>query len=300
MSLEKLKKIGDNKEKPLLCLEVNPPRGVDLETIFARLESKVEGVDFFNVTDSALARMRLAPLPFASILKQRYNIEPLVNISCRDRNLIAIQGDLLSGWVTGVRSVVALTGDAVSVGDSPDSKGVFEVNSIGLLKALTVLNGGKDLAGNKLKGAPEYYPGVVVNPNARNSNAELKKLTRKRDAGAKYALSQPVFDEESSAVFFEKAKECGVPIFMGLLPLSTVRSARAIENVPGIRLSESFLGEIEGAAEDRDLKEFSMDLCLKLAKRNRGNLCGFHVISGTTPKLALRLAGRLAQYIGRG
>ena len=170
-----LNKNFKNTSKKLLCIEVNPPKGTDLEAIFKRLDQHLTHVDFFNITDSALARMRMSPLPFAAKLKERYGVEPMVNISCRDRNLLALQADLLSGWMMGVHSVVALTGDALSVGDNPDRKGVFEVNSVGLLNAIETLNSGQELAGNKLKGAPNFSPGVVVNPNARNSNAELKK-----------------------------------------------------------------------------------------------------------------------------
>ena len=281
---------------PLLCLEVNPPRGVELKTTFERLEGKLYGVDFFNVTDSALARMRISPLPFASLLKQRFNIEPFVNISCRDRNLIALQADILAGWATGVRSIVALTGDAVTIGDSPDTKGVFEVNSVGLLNVIHTLNAGKDLAGNELKGAPAYFPGVVVNPNAKNPNVEIKRLLKKKEAGARYALSQPVFSEKGSLKFFREAKKIGMPIFMGLLALKTVKAAKSITNVPGVKLSEELAALIEKEPE-KDLTSYSMDLCLRLAKQNREFVCGYHVVSGTTPKLALELTAQLADYI---
>src|SRR5689334_4471947 len=129
MPIDQLKDASAGQGIPFLCLEVNPPRGTDLTAIFQRLDGNIDGIDFLNVTDSALARMKCGALPFASLLKQRYGIEPLVNLACRDRNIIALQSDLLGGWILGVRSVVALTGDAVTVGDLPETKGVFEVNS---------------------------------------------------------------------------------------------------------------------------------------------------------------------------
>ena len=148
--------LNNSNGRKLLCLEVNPPKGVDCAKVFNRLDKHLKSVDFFNITDSALARMRMNPMVFAAELKKRYDVEPLVNMSCRDRNLIAMQGDLLAGWMMGVRSVIALTGDAISVGDSPDSKGVFEVNSVGLLGAVNKLNAGEDLVGNKLQGCLLY------------------------------------------------------------------------------------------------------------------------------------------------
>lgn len=296
MSPRSIDDIVLNPAKPLLCLEVNPPRGVELEPVWERLEGELSGVDFLNITDSALARMRISPLPFASLIKQRFGVEPLVNISCRDRNLIAIQADLLAGWTTGVRSVVALTGDAVSVGDSPERKGVFEVNSVGLLNVIKTLNEGKDLAGNELKGAPSFFPGVVVNPNAKNTSVELRRLQKKKEAGARYALSQPVFDLELAGQFFAEAKKIGVPTFVGLLPLKTAKAARGILHVPGMKLSPEIVERIE-KEPDCDLSEYSLELCLKIAKGIKDSVCGFHVVSGTTPKLALKLTSVLQSYI---
>ncbi|MFM1847383.1 MAG: Bifunctional homocysteine S-methyltransferase/5,10-methylenetetrahydrofolate reductase [Pseudomonadota bacterium] len=297
MALELLREVlKGGKSRPLLCLEVNPPRGVDVGDVLARLEGQVGGIDFFNVTDCALAKMRLAAVPFAAILKSRFGIEPLVNFSCRDRNLIAIQADLLGGWALGIRSVIALTGDAVTIGDSPERKGVFEVNSIGLLGAIQTLNEGRDLVGNPLTGTPEYFPGVVVNPNARNRGAELKRLKRKLDAGARYALSQPVFDEVSSVEFFKEAQGVGIPILMGLMPLKSARSVAGLAKVPGVRVSEAIESLVK-ADPERDLADFSVHHCLHLAELNAPFVAGFHVVSGATPKLAIRLANELATFI---
>jgi 5,10-methylenetetrahydrofolate reductase len=299
MSEKRLKELTDrsrgaNLGAGFLCLEVNPPRGVDPSAIFSRLDNIIEGVDFLNVTDSALAKMRCAPLPFASLLKQRYGIEALVNISCRDRNVIALQGDILSGWMLGVRSIIALTGDAVSVGDMPQAKGVFELNSIGLLKLIDSLNQGRDLAGNEIATPPSYIKGVVVNPNARNPAAEIKRLERKKEAGAEYALSQPVFDKETALAFFKAAQAVELPILAGLLPFKSSEALKGITSVPGIRISEQFIKEIEtkGSA---DCSELSLEMCVTLAKAVSPYVAGYHVVSGATPKLALRLAAMLAK-----
>lgn len=262
----------------------------------------MDRIDFINVTDSALARMKLAAIPFASIIKQRLQIETLVNVSCRDRNLIALQADLLAGWALGVRSVVALTGDAVTIGDSPDRKGVFEVNSVGLLHAIAQLNEGRDLAGNELKGAPFFVPGAVANPNARNLAAEVRRLRKKKDAGACYVLTQPVFDVEVALRFIEAAGEVDIPILLGLLPLKNAQAAERISKVPGIRVSDEMLRHIQARGEG-DLSEFFINHCLAIADRMRGLVRGFHVVSGVTPLLGLTLARRLgecARESGRG
>jgi 5,10-methylenetetrahydrofolate reductase len=278
--------------RPLICLEVNPPRGVDVEAILERIEGKLEGIDLLNITDCALARMKLAGIPFASILKRRLGKEVVVNLSCRDRNLIALQADLLAAWALEVRSIVALTGDAMTIGDYPEGKAVFEVNSIGLLNLIKTLNGGKDFSGNELRGAPAITPGVVVNPNARNVAVELKRLKRKKDAGAQYALSQPVFDLEAARAFLTEAQAVGVPILLGLLALKSVKAAESISQVPGIRMSEELLTQVRGLGEG-DLSDFFVTHALMLAGELAPLVHGFHVISGTAPLLALRLAREL-------
>jgi 5,10-methylenetetrahydrofolate reductase len=283
-------------ERPLLCLEVNPPRGTDVAAVLERYAG-LTGVDFVNVTDSALAKMKLSGLVFGSLFKQRFGVEPLVNLSCRDRNVIALQADLLGGWSLGVRSIVALTGDAVTVGDMPDAKGVFEVNSIGLLSILKNLNGGKDLAGVELKGKTDFVAGVVVNPNARNRDAEIRRLGRKREAGGVYALSQPVFDVEQALSFFEAAKDSGVDNFVGLLPFKTAKAFEAVAKIPGIKVPEVLVAKAQ-ALPEKDVAAFSMDIACEIAERVRPYVRGFHVISGGSPMLAVDLCKRLSSWIG--
>jgi 5,10-methylenetetrahydrofolate reductase len=276
-------------------LEINPPRGADVESVLARCRD-LSGIDFVNVTDSALAKMRMSGVMFASLLKQRTGIEPLVNLACRDRNIIALQSELLGAWALGIRSIIALTGDAVTVGDLPDAKGVFEVNSIGLLNIIASLNRGKDLAGTELKGAPAFLPGVVVNPNARNRDAELKRLAKKRDAGAVYALSQPVFDAEHAAQFFEAAAGMGVQLFVGLLPFKSARTIEGISKVPGIKIPDAVVERVK-ASPEAAVSDLSMELALDVARRVRPFVRGFHVVAGGTPLLALELCQRLISWI---
>ncbi len=284
-----------DRARPLLCLEINPPRGTDVEVVLNRYAG-LRGIDFANVTDSALAKMKLSGLVFGALFKQRYGIEPVVNVACRDRNVIALQADLLGAWALGVRSIVALTGDAVTVGDLPDAKGVFEVNSIGLLNIIATLNGGKDLAGGELKGKTDFVPGIVVNPNARNRDAEIRRLSRKREAGGVYSLSQPVFDVEQAVAFFEAAANTGVDNFVGLLPCKTAKAFEAIAKIPGIKVPETLLDKVRGES-DADVAKLSIDVACEIAERVKPFVRGFHVISGGSPLLAVDLCNRLADWI---
>jgi 5,10-methylenetetrahydrofolate reductase len=293
--IEQLLPPGVRTDRPLLCIEINPPRGCDIEGVVQRY-ANVKGLDFVNITDSALAKMKFSSLAFASIIKQRLGIEPVVNLSCRDRNVIALQSDLLGAWALGVRSIVALTGDAVTVGDLPEAKGVFEVNSVGLLNVIATLNSGKDLAGNELKGAPAYTPGVVVNPNVKNINAEIKRLARKKDAGAVYALSQPVFDAEQARVFFEAASAVDIDLFVGLLPFKSVQSFEGIAKVPGIKIPDSVVEKVRTVAPDK-VGDTSLEVAMEVAERVKPFVRGYHVVSGGSPLLALDLCKRLSDWI---
>ncbi len=288
--------LNNGQNRPLLCLEINPPRGTDVEPILERY-SQLKGVDLVNITDSALAKMKLSGFVFAALFKQRFGIEPVVNIACRDRNVIALQSDLLGAWALGIRSIVALTGDAVTVGDLPEAKGVFEVNSIGLLNIVSTLNSGRDLAGGELKGGTAYVPGVVVNPNARNRDAEIRRLVRKREAGGSYALSQPVFDVEQAVGFFEAAQSSGVDNFVGLLPFKTAKGFEAVAKIPGIKVPEAILEKVRSLS-DSDVQAYSMDVACEIAERVRPYVRGFHVVSGGSPLLAIELCSRLASMIG--
>jgi 5,10-methylenetetrahydrofolate reductase len=292
--IEQLSINGLKADRLLVCLEVNPPRGTDVEGVISRC-ANLRGVDLVNITDSALAKMRLSALTFAAIFKQRLGIEPLVNVSCRDRNIIALQSELLGAWALGIRSVVALTGDAVTVGDLPDAKGVFEVNSIGLLNILSTLNAGRDLAGVSLKGETGFVSGVVVNPNARNRDAELRRLARKKEAGAVYALSQPVFDPQQGREFFEAAATLGLDLFIGVMPFKSAKAVEGIAKVPGIRVGEGLLERVQGRS-DEEVTKLSLDLALEVAREARPFVRGVHVVSGGSPLLALELCGRVVSW----
>lgn len=281
--------------RPLLCLEINPPRGTDVGTVLDRY-AELKGVDFVNVTDSALAKMKLSGFAFATLFKQRFGIEPLVNVACRDRNVIALQSDLLGAWSLGIRSLVALTGDAMTVGDLPDAKGVFEVNSVGLLNIVSTLNGGRDLAGTELKGGTNYVPGVVCNPNVRNRDAEIRRLSKKREAGAVYALTQPVFDVEQALSFFEAAASTGVDLFVGLLPFKSARAFEAIAKIPGIKVPEKLLEKVKAVPEE-DVAKVSMDVACEIAESVKPYTRGVHVVSGGSPLLAVQLCNRLSSWI---
>ncbi len=277
-----------------LCLEVNPPRGTDLSSTIDRLTPVLDKIDFLNVTDCALAKMKAAALPCASRIKDMTGKEVVVNVACRDRNLIALQADLLAAWISGVTGIVALTGDAMSVGDSPERKGVFEVNSVGLLQTIMQLNQGKDADGHELKGKTSFLAGAVCNPNAKNTEVEVRRLGKKSNAGARFTLSQPVFDPEVSTRFFSLAGALNVDLYVGLMPIKNRKMLEAVGSIPGIKLGQGFIDQTAGLS-DAEISKFSIDYAIMLAEQLKGLVAGFHVISGGYPSLANELVLELSK-----
>ena len=184
----------------VVTAELNPPKGTHVKPLLDHAERLKDRVDAFNLTDSHSARMSMAPLGVASLLADR-GIEPIMQVTCRDRNRIALQSDLLAAHALGVRNVLTMTGDTPAAGDHPDAKGVFDVDGIGLLRAVSALQSGEDLGGQSLRGAPEFCVGAVVNPGASDLQKELGRMRDKVAQGARFFQTQAVYDPAAFAGF---------------------------------------------------------------------------------------------------
>lgn len=234
--------------KFVVTAELNPPKGTHLEPLFAHAERLQHDVDAFNLTDSHSARMRLAPIGAASLLAQR-GIEPIMQVTCRDRNRIALQADLLAAYALGVRNVLTMTGDTPAAGDHPDAKGVFDVDGIGLLRATAALQTGQDLGGQTLRGAPEFCVGAVVNPGASDLQKELGRMRDKVAGGARFFQTQAVYDPAAFAAFMEDARDDKVSILVSCIVLRSADMARRMNTVPGISVPAALIKEMEDAAD---------------------------------------------------
>ena len=263
-----------------------------MQATIQRIIKHSKQLDFINVTDCALAKLRAGALPFAAIIKQQTGKEPLVNVSCRDRNVMALQADLMGAWMQGVQSIVALTGDAMSVGDTPERQGVFEVNSIGLLQIINSLNQSKDLEGKEIKGATSFVPGVVANPNAKNLSVELRRLEKKRAAGASYVLTQPVYDHARAAEFCSAANAMGIAVFLGLMPVKNQAGLKGLCSIPGVKIPEALTAQWSSLSDD-GLRSATVDFCLQQAELCLKDCAGFHVVAGASPQLAFELLVKL-------
>ncbi len=232
----------------VITAEVCPPKGCDCNDFIARAAALREMVDAVNVTDNQGANMRISPLAAAALLV-REGIEPILQLTCRDRNRLALQSELLGAAALGVHNVLALTGDHISFGDHRDAKPVFDLDSVQLLRTIAVLNAGKDLAGSALHGAPAFYPGAAAAPDAEPFELSLLKLEKKCAAGARFLQTQAVFDPQRLAMFSAAVRPLGMKVIAGILLLKSAGMARYVTaNIPGLKVPAHLVAELDGAA----------------------------------------------------
>jgi methionine synthase I (cobalamin-dependent)/5,10-methylenetetrahydrofolate reductase len=208
-----------NKGQTVVVTELDPPKTLVLEKYFAAARALIDaGSDAITLADNSLAILRVSNLAIGAILKQKYNIMPLLHISCRDKNLIGLQSELMGIAALGIRHILPLTGDPAKFGDQPGASSVFDVNSIQLMEIISGLNKGYNFAGKNIKYPTDFVTGCTFNPNAKNLDAQVARLERKIAAGARYVMTQPVFDQELVRQMHARTKHLGVPILTGVWP----------------------------------------------------------------------------------
>ncbi len=236
----------------VISVEIDPPRGLNPTKCIggARL-IKEAGSDAINIGDSPMARVRMNALSLAVMIQQQVGIDVIIHFTTRDKNLMAVQAELLGAHALGVRNVIALTGDPGSMGDYPSAKGVWDVDSIGLIKILRQLNGGYDWLGTSIGKPAAFTIACAVNPSAEDLDQELERFGRKVDAGAHVAMSQPLYDRETLERFFAKTGPLPIPFLLGVMPLQSFRHAEFIHNeVPGIVVPEKLRERMRQAGEN--------------------------------------------------
>ena len=241
-----------------VSVEIDPPKGTSLDRIFDQVEKITASgcVDTIDINSGTLARVGMDALMLAGALQAR-GIETVPHVTTRDQNLIGLQAALLGAWsIGGVRNFLAITGDPPSVGDHPETSGVYEIDSIGLVKVASRLNQGTDWAGKALGGATNFTVGVAVNPTAEDLDYEIQRFLAKVEAGAHFAMTQPLFDPEHWRVFLQRiGGRSPIPVLAGIWPLTSYKQALRLNNeVPGILVPEPVLKEMEAAgtaARDR-------------------------------------------------
>jgi homocysteine S-methyltransferase len=234
----------------ITTVEIVPPKGVDPKPMFDQVrELKAAGVDAVNVPDGPRAQSRMGALLSGLLIQRELGMEPVVHYACRDRNLLGMLSDLLGAAASGVRNLLIVTGDPPKMGPYPDATAVFDIDSIGLANLVSRLNHGLDPGGNALGGKTQFVIGVGVNPAAVDPERELKRFAWKVEAGAEFAMTQPVFDLDQLDRFLEKVAPYRVPIIAGLWPLVSLRNAEFLANeVPGVTVPAVILERMRAAS----------------------------------------------------
>lgn len=235
--------------------EIGPPKGIDLSKMAHHISLLKDKVHALNVTDNQSSVMRYPSLGGAILIKELGG-EPILQMTCRDRNRLALQADLLFAFSRGIRNVLCLTGDAVPVGDHKTAKSVFDLDSTQLLRAIRSLEAGKDLGGNALEGKVEFCTGAIVTPEARPLEPQLIKFEKKVECGAEFFQTQAVYDLDRFRSFMEYALRFPVKILAGIVLLTSAKMAKYMtENVPGIFVPPALIDELASAPKGQALKK---------------------------------------------
>ncbi|MGB9679386.1 MAG: methylenetetrahydrofolate reductase [Minisyncoccia bacterium] len=276
------------EERFVITAEISTPKGADITKTIEEARKLKGIVDAINITDCPMANMRMSPIALAHLLQDHLNIETIFHLTCRDRNLIGLQSELLGAYALGVRNVLALTGDAPSQGDTPTATGVFDVDSIGLLKIVNLLNNGKDYNMNKLDFPTDFCVGTTANPNDL-SNKSIEKLKEKVNSGAKFIQTQPVYEADILLEFIEKTRDLKTPILVGILPLKSYKMAVNLGlKVPGIIIPERIITRLE-----KHGREEGINISVELIKKIKNNIAGIHVMPIGSVDIVTEIIGRI-------
>jgi 5,10-methylenetetrahydrofolate reductase len=238
----------------VITSEIGPPKGTRLEKMHHHIDMLKDQVDAMNVTDHQSSVMRFPSIGGAIAVKEQGG-EPILQMTCRDRNRLALQAELLFAYTRGIRNVLCLTGDAVPVGDHKRAKGVFDLDSSQLLRAIRVMETGKDLGGNELDGTVQFCAGAIVTPEANPLEPQLIKFKKKVESGAEFFQTQAIYDLDNFKRFMDFAKRFSTKILAGIVLLVSARMAKYMnENVPGIFVPQALIDELSKAPKGEALK----------------------------------------------
>ncbi|MBR3353890.1 MAG: methylenetetrahydrofolate reductase [Oscillospiraceae bacterium] len=279
----------------VVTAEVGPPKGFHVDELITEAKEYLSGIDAVNVTDNQSSIMRLSSLGFCKALKDA-GLNPIFQLTCRDRNRMALESDLLAAALFGIDNVLCLTGDHTKLGDHPGAKPVFDLDSVSLLHTVCELERGYDLGGNELVGEPpKFAKGAVVSPCSDSVDAQLTKMERKIMAGAEFFQTQAVFDSERFISFMEKAKQFGVPVQVGIIIPKNVGMVRFMSNnVAGIVVPDAIINELKADKEKTKAGITGVEIAARIIRECKPYCQGVHIMAlgweAKVPEI-LKLAG---------
>ncbi|UPU35435.1 bifunctional homocysteine S-methyltransferase/methylenetetrahydrofolate reductase [Geomonas paludis] len=243
--------------EPVITVELDPPKGLDCAKVLAGSRAlKEAGAHAINLAENPLARVRMGNLALASLIRREVGIEVIAHVTCRDRNLIGMQSELMGASLLGVTSILAVTGDPASLGDEAGASSVFDLNSFTLIKLLSDLNSGVNALGNPIGSGTGFTIGAAFNPNTQNMEVQVRRLVKKVANGARFAQTQPIYDLARFEDMMEQTAHLGIPVLPGVLPLVSGRNAEFLHNeVPGIVIPEEIRKRMAGKSGDEGVAE---------------------------------------------
>ena len=264
----------------VLTTEVGPPKGFNLDHLLHEVDEYLQDVTAVNVTDNQSSVMRLGSLATCKALKDK-GVNSIFQITCRDRNRLALQSDLLSAAYFGIDNLLLLTGDHTVLGDTPQAKPVFDLDSVSLIHAVKQLESGIDLGGNALDGEfPKFAKGAVVSPCSDSVDVQLAKMERKIEAGCEYFQTQAVFEPEKFFSFMDKAKQFGVPVMLGVIILKNAGMANFMNNnIAGISVPPDIIEELKADPEKTKAGITGVEITARIIKECRNYCQGVHIMA---------------------
>ena len=257
--------------------EIGPPKGVALDECLHDAETLRNHVTAINVTDLQSAVLRIGSLAVSTRLVER-GLEPVFQLTCRDRNRLALQSDLLSAWALGIENVLCLTGDHPILGDHTEAKPVYDLDSVHLLKAASMLNQGYDMTGHELESAPSFFLGAVVTPGAEPLEPQIIKMKKKIGAGARFFQTQAIYEPEKFERFMNQVQDFKVPVIAGIVVLKGAAMAKFMNaNVAGISVPESIIKEMEETKKE-DRKKKAVEITTRIIRQVKPFCQGIHIM----------------------
>lgn len=260
-------------------VEIVPPLGYDLKRTIERAKTcAAAGVDAINIPDGPRASARVSPLVTAFRIQTEAGIEAVLHVTCRDRNVIGVQSDLLGCAAAGINNLLIVTGDPPKLGDYPNATAVFDMDSIGLTRAVHRLNGGRDIGGKPVEPATRFVSGVGADPTSLDLEREIDRFHQKVEAGAEFAITQPVYDVEALLTYLERVKKAGIPIIAGIWPLASYNNALFLNNeVPGVSIPESIMERMRAAPDKESARRVGIETAREILAAVRPFVAGVQV-----------------------
>jgi len=280
----------------IITIEISPPKGADVSELLEKVRiCQKAGVDAVNIPDGPRASSRLSAMITAIKIEQSCGIETILHFCCRDRNIIAMQSDLLGIHTVGLRNVLVITGDPPKLGEYPDATGVFDLDSVALAGVIRDLNCGLDIAGNGFSPPTALVVGVGANPVAADLEREIERFKAKVAAGAEFAITQPVFDADSLKRFLDATGDCKIPIIAGIWPFTSFKNAEFMANeVPGVVVPQKILDRMARTKDAKDSKQAGVEIARELMEEISGYTGGFAISAPFgNVKMALAAAGKM-------